>query len=164
MEDEEALLRVHVPAARVALVLDLVESAEMPLAVALHTPERVVGKRVDRFDVAHVVGAALSRYTSVLRLNVRPHRLGALHDRRYGGHGGGCRSRARPQRGDVAVRDGVRRAVRHEGSRCDNRMRGIPNRRSDSRWVVVRPLIRVIVVSIHANPKPIASVGRVVTI
>jgi len=161
VKDEEPLIRIHVPAPRVAFILDLVEGTQVPLASALHAPEGVIRERVDRLDVADVVGAALSCDPSMLHLNVRPHRAGTLHDGRHR-----CR-RGSPGRhwGKMAVRHRVRCSVRHEIGRCDDRMGGVRNRRSsDSRRIVVRPLVRVIVVSIHANTEPIAGVGRVIAV
>jgi hypothetical protein len=162
MEDEEPLIWVHVPASRVAFVLDLVEGTQVPLASALHAPEGIIRERVNRLNVANVVGAALGCYPSILHLNVGPHRARTLHDRWYRCGGGGCPGRHWRK---MAVRHRVRCGPRHEGGRRDHRMGSIHNRRSsDSRRVVVRPLVRVIIVSIHANTEPIAGVGRVIAI
>ena len=70
VEDKVALLCVHEPSARVALILDLVQGPEVPLAVALAAPERVVVTSIGRLDVAGAVRTALGRNTSILHLNV----------------------------------------------------------------------------------------------
>ena len=70
MKDQEAQLGIHEPLAGVALVLDLVESAQMPLAVALAAPEGVVVARISRLDPPGTVGAALRGNASVLHLDI----------------------------------------------------------------------------------------------
>ena len=59
MEDQEAQLGIHEPLAGVALVLDLIEGAQVPLAIALAAPEGVVVARISRLDPPGTVGAAL---------------------------------------------------------------------------------------------------------
>jgi hypothetical protein len=70
MEDEEANVSVHHPTARMTLVLDLVIGPEMPLAIDLTTPERIVIACIGWPDLSRVVSTTLSRNPPVLHLDV----------------------------------------------------------------------------------------------
>jgi hypothetical protein len=135
MKDQEAHLRVHLPSSRVTLVLDLIVRPQMPLAVPLTTPERIVAARICRLDPPRVVRAALRCDPAALHLKVLASRFMVAR----------CRLR---------IASGARVAIRHM-------IRGSCRRRTGAgridvslssvaiAWdrVVVGPLIRVIEVS-----------------
>lgn len=70
MKDEKAQLCVHEPLARVTLVLDLVKGPQMPLAVALSAPKRVVIASIGRLDPPRAVRSTLGCDPSVFHLDV----------------------------------------------------------------------------------------------
>jgi len=70
MEDEEANISIHHPSARMTLVLNLVVGPEMPLAVELATPERIVVACICWPNLARVVRSTLSRDPPILHLDV----------------------------------------------------------------------------------------------
>ena len=70
VEDEEADISIHHPSARMTLVLNLIVGPEMPLAVELATPERIVVACICWPDLARVVRATLSRDPPVFHLDV----------------------------------------------------------------------------------------------
>jgi hypothetical protein len=154
VEDEEAVLRIHEPASGVAFILDLIVGAQMPLAGALHAPERIVRARTGRFDGFGVVRAAFHGDTTVLVLHVVAGHGG--HMRRVDlrtDPGSACRSRRRHRDGHRRVRNSCVRRCR---GRDDSRRAGVRVRvrAADHGGVhaVVGSLIRVIVVSIHTTP------------
>ena len=130
VEDKEAQLSVHKPLTRVALVLDLVEGPEMPLAVALAAPEGIVLASIGRLDLPCAVRSALCCDPPVLHLDVFASRSvsarspGLSHRRRW-----------RRRDWDMAVGDVV-------GSRrCSGTRRVDVSRMTVARHrVVVRPL------------------------
>lgn len=70
VKDEEAQLSIHKPLTRVALILDLVESPQVPLAITLTAPERVIIARIGRLDLPRAVRPTLRRDPAVLHLYV----------------------------------------------------------------------------------------------
>jgi hypothetical protein len=70
MEDKEADISIHHPPTRVTLILNLVVGPEMPLAVDLATPERIVVACIRWPDLSRVVCTTLSRDPPVLHLDV----------------------------------------------------------------------------------------------
>lgn len=166
MEDQEAQLGIHEPLAGVALVLDLIEGAQVPLAIALAAPEGVVVARISRLDPPGTVGAALRGNASVLHLDVLARSVvGARRTRR---------SRRRSGDGSsMAVRDVVGSCGCVGTGRIDHSSLSrhtIVGHRS-----VVRPLIRRVEVSerVHraiksvvvvAPKAPIASIATVTSI
>lgn len=74
MKYQEANFGVHHPPTRMALVFNLIVGPEMPLAVHLSAPKRIIVARVCRPDLARIVGTTLSCNASVLHLNLFPSR------------------------------------------------------------------------------------------
>lgn len=70
MEDQETDFSVHHPPTWMALVLDLVVRPEMPLAVDLATPERIIVTCVCRPNLSRVVGTTFCCNPAVLQLDV----------------------------------------------------------------------------------------------
>jgi len=70
VEDEEANVSIHHPSARMTLVLNLVVGPEMPLAVELATPERIVVACICWPNLARVVRTTFSRDPPILHLDV----------------------------------------------------------------------------------------------
>jgi hypothetical protein len=68
VEDQISQFSVHLPTARVTLVLDLIVGPQMPLAVPLTTPERIIAARICRLDASQIVSTALSRNPPRLHL------------------------------------------------------------------------------------------------
>lgn len=151
------MLGIHEPASGVALVFDLVVCAQVPLAGALHAPERVVWARAGRFDGFGIIGSALHCNTAILVLDfiarngnsrrgmdVRTQSSctgrGGCHWSDWNGDRGICDSRVRGggRRDDSGLHTGVRVGICAAGH--------------DGVHTVVGPLIRVIVVSIHTTP------------
>lgn len=64
--DQETLLGIHLPAAWIALSLDGVVGAQVPLAVTLAAPEWIVSTRISGLDATGSVGTAISRITASL--------------------------------------------------------------------------------------------------
>jgi hypothetical protein len=69
VEDQEADLRVHSPASRIALILDLVEGFQMPGTILLTDPERIIGTGIGGLDPPWGVRATLSGDTTILHLD-----------------------------------------------------------------------------------------------
>jgi hypothetical protein len=141
MEDQEADVGVHHPSTRLTFVLDLVVGPEMPLAVQLTAPERVVVACISRPDLTRIVCTALSRNPSVLHLDVFA-----------------CRALLRVTVGVCWPRlpyhprcrrlEGLLLTVGHMvGSRSGSRRVDICSVAIARHGVVVRPLVRVIEVS-----------------
>lgn len=70
MEDQKTLLGVHLPNTRVTLILNLVVRPQMPLAVSLTAPKRVIAACIRWLDAPQIVRTALSRNPSRLGLIV----------------------------------------------------------------------------------------------
>lgn len=134
VEDEEALLGVHEPLTRVALVLNLVEGPEMPLAVAFAAPEGIIVTSISRLDIASAVRTALGCNASILHMDI----FSWVGVRACGPHWSWRRS----SDSSMAVGDMIRGRRRSRARRID--VSGVAVRRYR---VVVRPLIRRIEVS-----------------
>jgi hypothetical protein len=70
MKHQEPNLRIHLPPPRMALVLNLIVRSQMPLAIPLTAPKRIVAPCIRRLDAPGVVRAALRRDSAVLHLYV----------------------------------------------------------------------------------------------
>lgn len=142
VEDEETQLSVHQPSSRVALVFDLVERPQMPLAVTLLAPEGIIVARISRLDPPRVVRASLCRNPPVFHLDVFARRALGCHRSRLGNTANVGITR----RTSMAVRDMVGRSRRGctRSRRIDIGLRRVAIARC---VVVVSPLVRVIEVS-----------------
>lgn len=64
------MLSIHLPQPGVTMILNLIVRATVPLAVALATPEHVVGLCVGGLDLARPIGATLGSYSTIFELNI----------------------------------------------------------------------------------------------
>jgi hypothetical protein len=95
MKHKISNLSIHQPLPRVALILNLVVSPQMPLAAALTAPEGVIRTGISWHDLPRAVGSSFGRNTTILHLVVFAGR--AVR--------GGCGARERCSSGGVAVCD-----------------------------------------------------------
>lgn len=103
MKHQEPHFGIHQPAAGMALILDLIERAQMPFAVALTAPEGIVMASISGLDATGVIGASLGRNAAILHLNILARRR-AVIARRCVGFSDGCSVRRR----GMAIRHMVR--------------------------------------------------------
>jgi hypothetical protein len=141
VEDKEPHFSVHLPSSRVTLILNLIIRPQMPLAVPLAAPKRVVVACIRRLNPPCTVSTTLSRNSSILQLNVFAHWAVVAYMSR-------CRRHANAMAAShcMAIRHMIRRG-------CSSRARsgrvdvGLCRVAIARRRVVVGPLVRVIEVS-----------------
>jgi hypothetical protein len=70
MKHKKPNLRIHLPPPRMALILNLIVRSQMPLAVPLTAPKRIITARIRRLNASWIVRASLGRNTPILHLYV----------------------------------------------------------------------------------------------
>lgn len=70
MKYQKPNISIHHPSTGVALILNLIVAPEMPFAIQLTTPKRVIVARIGRADFPRIVGTTCSCNTAVFHLDL----------------------------------------------------------------------------------------------